>query len=181
MKVAYKDLVKEINAIKVRQWLPEWEKVAFEPQENRRRPEDYFYLFSMAASHLKALCGIYRRITKAGEKRSSDLGIQRRHEPECSSEIHEYVKYGFPWSNLSAAKRKSGEYDDLRKPGWLPTAIVINILRSNDKRNGVGVDKKDLITVEDTKNAQIVIKLPDHFSGPDWKPVQIPPAEIIDG
>src|ERR1700686_3628157 len=124
--------MKSIPALVVRQWLPDWEKVAFSPKAHRRRPEEHFYLFTLPASWLKALSGISRRSTQGGLLRSKDLGIQRRHDEKRSDEIREFIQFGYPWSELSKAKRQSGKFDDLRKPGWLPTAIVVNILKKGE-------------------------------------------------
>lgn len=168
----------EIKALKVRQWLPEWDRVRFDSHSHRRKPEPHFYLFTLPASQLKLLSGIYRRTTESPD-RSADLGIQRRHDRARSDEIAAFVRYGFPWSELSPAKRESGEYVDLQKPGWLPTAIVVNILRPTDKRRGEVVAKGDLVTVKDLSDGQAVITLP--ISSSKWSPSVIHPIEVIDG
>jgi hypothetical protein len=172
---------REFPAIKVHQWLPEWNKVDFAQKFHRRQPQPQFYIFKLPASWLKALSGIYRRTTQRGQLRSADLGIQRRHDQRRSAEIREFVQYGFPWSELSRAKRQSGEFDDLRKPGWLPTAIVVNILQSGDKRRGEEISAKDRITVVDSDSSTVRIRLPENFTGGDWKPERLHPVEVIDG
>jgi DGQHR domain-containing protein len=172
---------REITALKVRQWIDEWEKVAFAPKEHKRRPDEFFYLFSLSASYLKMLTGIERRTTKGKLKRASDLGIQRRHETERSTVIADYVRYGSPWSELTKHKRESGLFNDLRKPGWLPTAIVVNILAPGDKRRGQEVVRNDLITVKDNGTQLVEVKLPASFTGDGWKPERFPPIEVIDG
>ena len=128
-----------ISALKVQQWLEDWDVVAFKEQEYRRRPERYFYIFNLPAGELKALSGVYRR-TKGGAQ-TEDLGIQRRHDEVRSKEIREFIHFGYPWSDLSTTKRDSGKFNDLRKPGWLPTSIVVNILKPDDSRLGAGVSK----------------------------------------
>lgn len=171
---------KPIPTIKVRQWLADWNQIHWKPNEKRSKPQHWFYQFSMPASHLKVLSGIYPRTT--GRTRSSqDLGIQRRHEKGRSDEISNFVKFGYPWSNLSEAKRASGEFPELRKPGWLPTAVVVNILTSNDKRDGKQVAESDLVEVRDSDNGLSRILLPEGFDGRDWRPNSIPPLEVIDG
>jgi hypothetical protein len=171
----------EVAALKVNQWLGEWEDVRFIGAAHRRRPDSHFYLFTLSASELKALSGIHRRTTKDGLPRSRDLGIQRRHDEERSAEIREFVHYGYPWSELSKAKRRSGKYDDLRNPGWLPTAVVVNILKPGDKRRGREVADEDVITVVDDGEAMPLIRFPEHFTGPGWEPRQLHPVEVIDG
>src|SRR5258708_1018601 len=109
-----------LPALRVNQWLPEWQKVSFSAKAHRRQPEPHFYLFKLRASWLKSLSGISRRTTQGGLLRSKDLGIQRRHDENRSNEIREFIQYGYPWSELSQPKRQSGEFNDRRKPGWLP-------------------------------------------------------------
>jgi hypothetical protein len=170
-----------LPALRVDQWLPEWQKVSFSAKAHRRQPEPYFYLFKLRASWLKSLSGISRRTTQGGLLRSKDLGIQRRHDENRSTEIREFIQYGYPWSELSKTKRQSGEFDDLRKPGWLPTAIVVNILKSDDERRGIKVAAKDLVGVADSNRQAVAIRLPEKFSGSTWKPNSLHPIEVIDG
>jgi DGQHR domain-containing protein len=176
-----KEAIRGIRAIKVKQWLPEWDKVDWNPKEKRSKPQQCFYQFSISAPELKALSGVYARTTKDRKRGREDLGIQRRHEPERSEEIARFVKYGYPWSALSKAKQESEEYKDLRKPGWLPTAIVVNILKENDVRRGGKVDKSDLLKIADYGDGSALLHLPESYSGKNWKYKTIPPIEIIDG
>jgi DGQHR domain-containing protein len=172
---------RKIHALKVQQWLVDWEHVKWNPNERRSKPQRWFYLFSISAPDLKALSGIYARSTKERTRGTEDLGIQRRHEKGRSEEIARFVKYGYPWSELSKAKRESNEFSDLQKPGWLPTAIVVNILQAQDDRLGKKVDENDLIGVEDNGNDFAKITLPKGFSGKEWKYKVLPPLEVIDG
>lgn len=170
-----------VPAIKVHQWLEGWDKISFSPKARRAKPQPNFYIFSLPAVELRALCGISRRDASKVGDRSLDLGIQRRHEPERSEEIAQFVDYGFPWSTLSDTKRKSSEFNDMRKPGWLPTAIVINILRAGDERNlGARVSKEDAIEIRET-NGSTTLALPYEEWRPSWRPKILPPLEVIDG
>ena len=170
---------KKIPALKVSQWLPEWNRADFSPEKFRRKPPNQFLLLSMEASELKRLSGIQRRSSEGGRPREQDLRIQRAHDKSRSDEIIEYVKYGFPWSRLSHLKRKSGKYQELIKPGWLPTAIVVNILLPKDDREGKSVDKADLVTVN-SQNNTAYIEIPN-TNQPDWELNGLPPIEVIDG
>ena len=123
------------TALKVRQWLRDWDDITWRPDENRRKPPSCFYQFCLPAEELRALSGVYPRSTRTRARGSEDRGIQRRHDSERSKEIMEFVKYGFPWSRLAKVKRKSGQFHDLRQPGWLPTAIVVNILTKRRYQN----------------------------------------------
>jgi len=172
---------KELPAVRVNQWLPAWSTVKWDKAEHRAEPKRWFYQFSISATHLKALSGIYARTTKERNSSSNDLGIQRRHEPDRSSEIARFVECGYPWSDLSSKKRESAEFHDLRKPGWLPTAIVVNVLTASDIRKGRRVHPDDLIEVSTDKSGRVTISLPDGFTGRNWRPKELPPIEVIDG
>jgi len=174
---------RRLTALKVQQWMKDWDKVDFDTKELRRKPDPYFYLFTISAGYLRALSGIYRRTTEGGLLRSADLSIQRRHDEERSRKIREFIKYGYPWSELNAQKRASGEFDDLRKPGWLPTAIVVNILKKGDVRRGKSVPDAALIKVRDSNNGSATIELPSSFTTGDWalNHDEVPPIEVIDG
>lgn len=169
-----------VHALKVRQWMTDWDKVSFNTKTHRRKPDPHFYVFSLPARELKALSGISRREAKKGVPRSRDLGIQRRHDELRSKEIAEYVRYGYPWSDLSEAKRKSDDYNDLRKPGWLPTAIVVNIHKQGDERRGRKVSPEDLMNVAE-KADSVLISLPTSFKDTGWAPRDLHPIEVIDG
>ena len=170
----------EIPTLKVHQWLDDWDAVEFSRKAHRRKPPEAFYLFSLSARRLKALTGIQRRTTAGGRLRSKDLGIQRRHDPARSEEIGKYVRFGFPWSELSQAKRDSGDFDDLRKPGWLPTAIVVNILTPQDKRNGRGVASSDLVRIAE-RGDKATLQIPSEVGKSSWNPSELHPLEVIDG
>lgn len=144
------DKHRQVPALTVNQWLPGWEKIDFDPEEYRAKPARHFYLFSLPARELRSLSGIARRMAKNAAPRTEDLGIQRQHDPERSKEIGRFVEYGFPWSTLSDAKRESAEFHDLRKPGWLPTAVVLNVLTKAEKRNGREVAEGDLAAMIDS-------------------------------
>ena len=90
------------------------------------------------------------------------------------------MAYGYPWSTLSESKRQSEEFLDLRKPGWLPTAIVVNILQQSDERENKKVSPDDIVKVEQKENLA-EITLPYSKWSNDWHPSSIPPLEVIDG
>jgi hypothetical protein len=169
---------RRIPAIKVHQWLKAWDKVDFSPKQHRRKPLSYFFLFSLPAAELRGLCGIARRQSKGVTPRAADLGIQRQLDVERTEEIKRFVEYGFPWSTLSEAKRKSPTYNNLRKPGWLPTAILINILNPGEARQEQKLSEKDVVKVDEKTNA---IELPYSSWSETWEPTGLPPFEVIDG
>ena len=77
-------------------------------------------------------------------------------------------------------KRAKTEFNDLRKPGWLPTAVILNILTKEDERYGSKVADSDLVSVIDA-NGTTQLKLPYETWSPAWSPTLLPPFEIIDG
>src|ERR1051325_3542552 len=115
-----------IPALKVRQWLTGWDAMSFDSRALQAKPPKHFYLCAIKATDLKALTGVYRRSVRGGVSRSKDPNVQRGHEEERSDIIREFVQHGFPWCEMADAKRKSEGAGDLRKPGWLPTAILVN-------------------------------------------------------
>ena len=123
---------REIPALVVNQWLSEWEKVPFSEKALRRKPDPFFFVFSLPADWLRKLSDIYRR--QAAGARSKDTAIQRAQRPERSEEIRRFIYGGFPWSDLSDKQKRSDEFKDLRMPGWLSTAIIANILAPGTKR-----------------------------------------------
>lgn len=151
----------------------------FKPAQRRRKPPESFFVFSMNARELRSLAGIQRRDAEKGTARAADIGIQRAHDPTRSSEIARFVRHGYPWSTLREVERRSGEFDDLRKPGWLPTAIVVNILTSRDKRPNGSVHADDYIDV-DLENGHAEVVLPAGFAA-GWAPKGLHPIEVVDG
>ena len=170
-----------ITALKVHQWMPTWEEVNWSAIQGQAKPtSEYFLMFSMRASHLKALTGVHRRSTKGGKARALDPNVQRGHEEERSQTIREFVQHGFPWCEMSVAKRKQADAVDLIKPGWLPTAILVNILPPKAERNGKKIPTADLVNIEDQGSVSL-LHLPKNFSGSKWEPQEVFPIEVIDG
>lgn len=169
-----------VPAIRVSQWLDSWNDVKFNAAARQAKPKPEFFLFSMPAVDLKALTGIYRRTAKAGSPRMADPNVQRAHDESRSNAIRDFVRYGYPWCELNEQRRKSEEFDDLRKPGWLPTAVVLNILPPGEARDGTRLTASDAMEVVGAGEG-LSIRLPKSYSGPDWKSGSIPPLEVIDG
>jgi DGQHR domain-containing protein len=171
---------KAVPALRVNQWLPEWDEVHFDPNQHRRPPDPYFFQFSLPANVLKRLTGVHKRTARTGQRRSEELSTQRLHQKERSDEIADFVRFGFPWSRLSAKQRET-QHRDLRKPGWLPTAILINILTDQDERDGRRVHQDDLVRVASTEDAWAELLIPQVTN--DWEPTNegLHPFEVIDG
>ncbi|HSW11765.1 MAG TPA: DGQHR domain-containing protein [Solimonas sp.] len=173
--------MEKIVGIKVNQWRSDWDAVAWNKKARRSEPQHWFYQFSIRASLLREWSGVNARTTNLRLKGRDDLGIQRRHESKRSEEISRYVEFGYPWSDLSEKKRNDPEYNSLRKPGWLPTAIVVNILTAGDSRNGKKVAKEDLVKVSDRKDGLAELAAPSGYKVKGWSFADLPPIEVIDG
>lgn len=67
MKRSAKTNSRGIPALKVPQWFKEWKKVNYNEKDHRRKPDPFFYLFSVNAYDLRVLSGIQRRSIKDGK------------------------------------------------------------------------------------------------------------------
>jgi len=67
-------------------------------------------------------------------------------------------------------------------PGWLPTAIVVNILKPDDKRGPKSrlIGSGDVVKVSESKNSVVEVRLPGNLNSVGWQPL-IHPIEVIDG
>jgi hypothetical protein len=167
-----------IPAIKVNQWLPDWDNVNFDDtNDNRRKPEPYFLMFTIKAGLLKKLSKVYHR--KADENRDVEIGVQRKHDPDRSLEINKYVRVGYPLSDYAKNDKAIESLGDLKMPGWLPTAIVANILKQGESRGKHTLKDVDVISLSEA-DGLVNLKLPKSINDVNWNP-DVPPIEIIDG
>lgn len=141
----------------------------------------HFFLCSIEARELKRLTGIQRRSTSRFETRSDDLGIQRFHDVQRSETIRDYVRYGYPWSEMPKGKRQAESFDRFRKPGWLPTGIIVNILGPQAERNGARVATHNIIDIKDVDETHARFVLPERAEETAWEPESLHPIEVIDG
>ena len=168
-----------ISAIQVRQWLREWDSYDFDEASRQRRPKPYFYICSMPAPLLRRLSGVRRR--EASGPRAADIGIQRGHDVGRSIEIGRFIKAGYPWASLNTDQQR--RFPNLRKPGWLPSAVVANLIGTTTERFGIKADPRDLVTVNPAGEHIVDLILPDGCLEPSWEPSEhcLEPIEIIDG
>lgn len=173
--------MKKITALKVRQWLNQWDNILFDSNgesNNRKKPKPYFYLFKMNAKLLKRLSKVYPR--RADELRDIEIGIQRKHDKERSVEINNYIKVGYPLSTMKKKDNLLSNFNDLMMPGWLPTAIIANILSPGSTRGSHTINDSDLISLTEVTDEISTLTLPTNCLNPEWNPT-VPPIEIIDG
>ena len=168
-----------IPAIRVHQWLESWDRYNYDEESRQRKPLPYFYLCSISAPLLRRLSGIRRRSAKGA--RVDDIGIQRGHDEARSREISRFVDAGYPWATLNT--RQQGLFPDLEKPGWLPTAVVGNLVSTTTDRLGVKAKPNEVINIELIDDQMAHLVLPDGSIESDWEASVdgLPPIEIIDG
>ena len=160
-----------IAVLRFSQWMRDWDFYDFNPDALRRRPDPYIYVFTMSATRLRGLSDVYRR------ERSVEAaeGIQRAIEESRTATIKRYVKFGYPFGTLKVSQQSQNEH--LRKPGWLPTAIVINILTQDDPRRGKTIASEHMATVcEEDGLFSLQIPSEENFERDDLRPF-----EVIDG
>lgn len=154
--------------------MDEWDHIEWNKSRHRRQPAKEFFMFSINPVLLQKISCIYRRDPTTRNSSVLDLGIQRVHEQARSKEIGQYVKYGYPWSAIGNRAQQSDKYLDLKNPGWLPTAIVINILTADDTRDGRKVHSDELIEFVDGSPPKFLVPQTE-------EQISVPPVEIIDG
>lgn len=167
-----------IRAIKIKQWLQDWENVPSYGEKNRRKPPPYFYIFNIPALLLRRIYEVHSRQASIG--RTDESNIQRKHSSQRINEIREFVRGGYPWSTISREQRKSEAYNNLQMPGWLPTSIIANILASGSERNQKTISPEDVIRIEEVDDNFVDIVLPRKIWTDQWSPLVLP-VEIIDG
>lgn len=164
---------KIVPTIRFQQWLPEWDTYEYGTEAPRRKPEPYLYLFAMKAKELRKLCDVYRRINEG----VGTEGIQRGRDDNRTARIQQYVQFGYPFGDLQEPLRTS-DTENLRKPGWLPTAIVVNIMPVGEERRGRKVRAEDVVNI-DERDGVFSLVAPD-MNGFDPE-ISLAPLEVIDG
>lgn len=162
-----------VPALRFKQWLDEWNAYDFSAHAHRRRPPEHIYMFSMSASELRKLCDVYKREREGAEAE----GIQRLRDSSRTGRIQRYVRFGYPYGDLKPPQQTPDTLA-LRKPGWLPTAIVINILIDGDERRGRTLQPKHIVSVVDNDGTRCELQLP---ADTDFGEEGLAPFEVIDG
>jgi DGQHR domain-containing protein len=173
--------VANIPGIRVKQWLPEWGRVPTDPEKFQSPPPREFYVTSVPASQLRALSDVHQRAASVDTPREQETAVQRTLEVDRTIEIRKYIRNGYPLSSLGSRRMSEVERDQLRKPGWLPTAIIANIVPAGDTRGNNALDASDAMSVTTSGGAHVSIELPLTWAEDAWKPAGAYPLEIIDG
>jgi DGQHR domain-containing protein len=172
-----------VNALVTPQWRKTWDDIQWDPSVANAKPDKAFLTFVMKASELRQLSGVFRRSPKAEVRRSEEDNIQRPHEAGRSREIRRFVEYGYPMSSMTPSQLKNTK-DNVQRPGWLPTAVVVNILVPGESREGLApLSPANALDVPDLKYREggdvVVIGFPAEPVRPDAG--ETPPLEVIDG
>ncbi|MCY4445872.1 MAG: DGQHR domain-containing protein [Rhodobacteraceae bacterium] len=161
-----------VPVLRLKQWIDSWDNYQYEESAQRRKPEPYIFVFAMSASKLRSYSDVYQRNRSPQEV----SGIQRGREESRINRIRRFIQEGYPYSDLKENQHSNYEY--LRKPGWLPTSIVINILTEKDVRREKTINSRHMVKLQDEENGNYSIKLPDEQS---FKDTDLRPFEVIDG
>ena len=176
---------KKIPLIRVNQWLSTWDKAHWKEEKGLGKPSGHFYIGSMSLEELRGLAGVTQRTIAQRKKRDAIHGYQRAHEETRSKKINKYVNYGYPLS--TSVDLDPSEHEELINPGWLPNAIIVNIIPVGEKRNRGGKD------VEVPSELEVKVSKMDgdaFLCYPSTKTIQAyrasnnvftEPVEIIDG
>lgn len=172
-----------IPAIRVKQWLEQWDQIPVNREAFQSPPPHEFYVTSIKAADLRALSGVYQRDATTGSSRALDPYIQRTLEHDRTAEIRRYLTSGYPLSTMGDRAMGQAERISLSKPGWLPTAIVANVIPVGALRNSVPLAASDSMSVRiPTDGSSVVsIEYPTSWAEVSWQPEGPPPLEIIDG
>lgn len=146
-------------------------------------PPKEFYVTSMPLKDLRALAGVSTRQLEERKRANPQAGYQRAHEPERSEKIARYVSYGYPLSNLKGLDPKTNTH--FIHPGWLPTAILVNIISAGDSRRRHGKDlsvstEMAISLKKDGGHYSLDYPDPAFFGGKEWDRT-LQPIEVIDG
>ncbi|MDH0863505.1 DGQHR domain-containing protein [Mitsuaria sp. GD03876] len=164
--------------LRVNQWLTSWNQAQW--GDERPRPPTHFFVGSISLKALRQLSGVRTRTVEDRRENSSGTGYQRSHDQERLNKIGRYVEYGFPLS--TQVRLNPEEHRELINPGWLPTAILVNVIGHGESRPRRGkdrfVDAKHLVTIAEANN-QFSLEFPESLEIDQDN--DLAPLEIIDG
>lgn len=172
-----------VNALVTPQWRASWEEIAWDNSVSNGVPQRAFLTFVMSASELRKFSGVFRRTPRADEGRSEDDNIQRPHELTRSREIRRFVEHGYPMSNMTQSQLAKADVT-MQRPGWLPTAVVVNVLTAGETREGLSpltpAESIAVPSLEDVEGGD-VLQLGFPSMPANTVANQTPPLEVIDG
>lgn len=169
---------KRCQLLPVKQWLTTWDMATWEDGKNK--PPRQFYIGSISLKALRALSGVRTRTIDDRKNNADGTGYQRTHDDERLNKIGRYIQYGFPLSTANGLL--PDEHKELINPGWLPTAILINIIGATSSRPKKGHERyvetiNQVKIISDSESYFLDYPIND-FIDPE---IYLPPLEIIDG
>lgn len=176
---------RKLPLLEVKQWLKTWGLAERSGNEDLPDPPHSFYLGSMSIRALRRLAGVSTRDVAKRKKADRAAGYQRAHQRDRSLGISRYIQWGYPLSTQNSLN--PNEHRDLINPGWLPTAILVNLIPSDEIRNR---GRKDLMVAERDRveilreSGQILLSYPQNVdTDENWAVSEgsLEPIEIIDG
>lgn len=175
-----------VQLIKVTQWLKSWEKAHWDEEKGLAKPRDHFFVGSMPISELRSLAGVTHRSIEQRKDPNAIAGYQRAHEEVRSRKINRYLQYGYPLS--TTASLDPMEHEELINPGWLPNAIIINIIPPHSiryKEGKVCSVPADLEVKVETSGQSHTLSYPSCDKIKEFKRggrgSYLEPIEVIDG
>ncbi|MEW5891766.1 MAG: DGQHR domain-containing protein [Pseudomonadota bacterium] len=174
---------KRIPLLKVPQWLQSWGAGGWHPDDDLGEPPHHFYVGAMPLRILHALSGVRRRDVQARRQAHPQPGYQRAHDDRRSRDIARYIQYGYPLSSQSTLD--PDEHRHLIHPGWLPGAILVNLIPEGVTRARGGKDlallPKNAAHIDEV-DGNAFLMLPDESDGKNPVPEdELAPFEVIDG
>lgn len=169
--------------MKTSQWISSWELTSDVDSSKEGSPPKEFYVASISLKDLRALAGVSTRQLEERRKANPNAGYQRAHEPDRSKKIARYISYGYPLSSQNSLDPNTNT--QLIHPGWLPTAILVNLIAPDETRRRHGRDlsvKPDMSVSLISEGNHYSLNYPDpsSFNGAEWQDC-LQPIEIIDG
>lgn len=171
-----------IPVLRIHQWLESWDDAEW--SEHLPQPSPHFFVASVSLATLRRLAGVSKRHVTDRKDGGQGAGYQRAHQPQRSRNIARYLRYGYPISN-----ERTLEVSENRKlihPGWLPTAILVNVVGPQETRRRAGEEKGikpgSEVYIEQDRES-FFLNFPADALSADFKipASSLEPLEIIDG
>jgi DGQHR domain-containing protein len=148
-------------------------------------PSPHFFIASIGLATLRRLAGVSTRNVHERKDRKVGGGYQRAHQPTRSRNIARYLQFGYPLSSQSGLDVES--HRALIHPGWLPTAILVNVVGPKETRRRGGkdrsVDEDCTVSVVESDDGTYHLRIPEASLGQTFRlpATSLEPLEIIDG
>jgi len=172
-----------VRLLQVNQWLHSWGNATWDAANGLPEPPHCFYVGSMSMQLLRELADVTKRKAELRGDKDIPQGYQRAHEESRSKDIARFIEYGYPLSTQPGLD--PDHYSHLINPGWLPNAIIINLIGRDDEREKAGevlkVNKDRLVTIAKEDSGHF-LQYPEISNEKDKSTNHLlEPIEIIDG